>query len=99
LVAKLIGADQLILLSDIDGLYTGDPKDPKSTKIDVVRLDDEVEQYIQKSTKKEGEGRGGMGNKIKIAKWAVKQGIPTVVARGKTNNIVVDIIEGKPVGT
>lgn len=99
LVAKLIGADQLILLSDIDGVYTGDPKDPASKKLDVVRLNDDVEQYIQKSTKKEGEGRGGMENKIKIAKWAVAEGIPTVIARGKTNNIVVDIVEGKPLGT
>jgi len=99
LVAELINADQLILLSDIDGVYNGDPRKHNTRRFNRVQVDQNVEQYIQKSTKKEGEGRGGMESKLKIAKKTAKMGIPTVIARGKTDNIIIDVIEGKDVGT
>lgn len=99
LIAELIGADQMILLSDIDGVYNGHPEDEKTQKFNIVKVDDDVEKYVQKSTKKEGEGRGGMESKLKIAKQTAKKGIPTIIARGKTNNIIVDIVEGKNFGT
>lgn len=99
LVAELINADQLILLSDIEGVYNGNPYEEGTQKFNQVQVDQNVEQYIQKSTKKEGEGRGGMESKLRIAKKTAKMGIPTVIARGKTNNIIVDIVEGKDVGT
>lgn len=99
LVAELIGADQMILLSDIDGVYNGNPLDEKTEKFAVVKVADNVEKYVQKSTKKEGEGRGGMESKLKIAKATAAKGIPTVIARGKTDNVIVDIVEGKEYGT
>lgn len=99
LVAELIKADQVILLSDIDGVYNGNPEDHNTQKFNQIQVDQNVEQYIQKSNKGEGEGRGGMESKLKIAKKTAKMGIPTVIARGKTNNIIVDIIDGKDVGT
>lgn len=99
LVAELIDADQLILLTDTDGLYNGDPKDEETEKFDKVKIDWNVEKYVQSSTKQEGEGRGGMESKLKIAKVAVNKGIPTVIARGKTNNIIIDIMQGRDVGT
>lgn len=99
LVAELIGADQMILLSDIDGVYNGNPKDENTKKFNKVKVDEDVEKYVQKSTKREGEGRGGMESKLKIAKETAAKGIPTIIARGKTNNIIVDILEGKDVGT
>ncbi len=99
LVAELIKADQLILLTDTDGLYNGNPKDEHTEKISKVKVDQKVEQYVQSSTKKEGEGRGGMESKLKIAKASASKGIPAVIARGKTKNIIVDIVDGKDVGT
>lgn len=99
LVAELIRADQMILLSDIDGVYNGNPDDVNTQKFDLVKVGDNVEKYVQKSTKKEGEGRGGMESKLRIAKRTAAKGIPTVIARGKTNNIIVDIVEGKECGT
>ncbi|HLQ99259.1 MAG TPA: glutamate 5-kinase [Sphingobacterium sp.] len=99
LVAELIKADQMIILSDIDGVYNGNPEDKDSKKFSIIHVDQNIEQYIQESDKKEGEGRGGMASKLKIAKKTAAMGIPTVIARGKTNNIIVDIMEGKDVGT
>lgn len=99
LVAELIKADQMIILSDIDGVYNGNPEDEDSKKFSIIHIDQNIEQYIQESDKKEGEGRGGMASKLKIAKKTAAMGIPTVIARGKTNNIIVDIMEGKDVGT
>ncbi len=99
LVAELTGADQMILLSDIDGVYNGNPNDEHTEKLSVVKVDEDVEKYVQKSTKKEGEGRGGMESKLKIAKKTAASGIPTTIARGKTNNVIVDIVEGKDIGT
>ncbi len=98
-VAELIQADQLILLTDIDGVYNGNPADPNSQKIATVQIHENVEQYIQRSTKGEGEGRGGMKTKVKIAKEAAGKGIPTVIACGKTDHIITDIIKGKKTGT
>ena len=99
LVAELINADKMIILSDIDGLYNGDPKDDETEKIEKVKVHENVEQYVQESTKEEGEGRGGMESKLKIAKKTAALGISTVIARGKTNNVIVDIMDGKDIGT
>lgn len=99
LIAELTKAEQLILLSDTDGLYNGNPEDEDSEKFHQVKVDWDVEQYVQESTKKEGEGRGGMASKLKVAKKTAKAGIPTTIARGKSNNVIVDILEGKNVGT
>ncbi|MCK0158669.1 glutamate 5-kinase [Cellulophaga sp. F20128] len=99
LVAELINADRLIILSDTDGLYTGDPDDKNSKQISQVTGDQNVEQYIQVNTKKEGEGRGGMASKLKIAKSTAKKEIPTHIANGKKQNVIVDIIDNKKIGT
>lgn len=99
LVAELINADKMILLTDTDGFYTGNPKENGSKRLRKVKVDEDVEKYVQKSDKGEGEGRGGMESKLKIAKEASAKGIPTVMARGKTNNVIVDIMEGKDIGT
>ncbi|ETN95609.1 glutamate 5-kinase [Zhouia amylolytica] len=99
LVAELTNADMLIILTDIDGLYTGHPDDDDSEKIDEVKVDENVEKYVQESEKGEGEGRGGMESKLKIAKGAAGKDIPTFIANGKRENVIVDIIDGKEVGT
>lgn len=99
LVAELINADSLIILSDTEGLYTGNPQDQESEKLTNVQIDENVEKYIQKSDKGEGEGRGGMESKIKIAKSTAAKNIPTYIANGKRKNVILDIVRGKDVGT
>ncbi len=99
LVAELIDADRLIILSDTDGLYTGHPDDDNSKKIKEVSVNQNVEQYVKASGKKEGEGRGGMASKLKIAKGTASKDIPTYIANGKRENVIVDILDNKEVGT
>lgn len=99
LVAELIQADMLIILTDIDGLYTGHPDAPHTELIKEVSPDQSVEQYIQENTKGEAEGRGGMGSKLKIAKATAAKNIPTVIANGNKENVIIDIVNGKPIGT
>ncbi|APY01243.1 glutamate 5-kinase [Lacinutrix venerupis] len=99
LVAELLDADRLIILSDTDGLYTGHPDDENSKKLTEVTVDQNVEQYVQASVKKEGEGRGGMASKLKIAKGTARKNIPTYIANGKRENVIVDIVDNKEVGT
>lgn len=99
LVAELIGAEKLIILSDTDGLYTGHPEHDDSEKLNKVQIDENVEKYVQQSDKGEGEGRGGMESKIKIAKGTAAKGIVTYIANGKREDVILDIMAGKPVGT
>lgn len=99
LVAELINADALIILSDTEGLYTGHPNDDESEKLNRVTVNENVEKYVQQSDKGEGEGRGGMESKIKIAKSTAAKHIPTYIANGKRKNVILDIIAGKDVGT
>ncbi|GGH04001.1 hypothetical protein GCM10007415_45240 [Parapedobacter pyrenivorans] len=99
LVAELVNADLLILLTDIDGLYDGHPEDPNSQLIPHFTVDDPVEQYIRKTDKGEAEGRGGMESKLRVAKQAARRNIPTFIANGKKDNIITDIVFGVPTGT
>lgn len=99
LVAELIDADMMILLTDTDGLYTGHPDHDDSKIIRHVKTNQDVEQYIQESEKGEGEGRGGMESKLGVAKSTAAKDIPTYIANGKRPNVIVDIVRGKEVGT
>ncbi len=99
LVAELIHADTLILLTNTDGLYTGHPDDEDSRKLNNVDIDQDVEKFVQESDKGEGEGRGGMESKLKIAKSTAAKNITTYIANGKRPNVILDILEGKSVGT
>lgn len=99
LVAELLDVDRLIILSDTDGLFTGHPDDEDSVKLNEVKGNQNVEKYVQASEKQEGEGRGGMASKLKIAKGTAKKDIPTYIANGKRKNVIVDIIDNKPIGT
>ncbi len=99
LVAELIHADMLILLTDIDGFYDGHPEHEGSKMIKHVTTDQNVEQYIQESEKGEAEGRGGMKSKLSVAKQTAKKNIPTYIANGRWDNVILDIVEGKEIGT
>ncbi|ALM07705.1 gamma-glutamyl kinase [Sediminicola sp. YIK13] len=99
LVAELTKADKLIILTDTDGLYTGHPDDEDTEVIKNVTVDQNVEKYIKTIKKGEAEGRGGMGSKLNIAKMTANKNIPTYIANGKRKNVILDIIDGKNVGT
>lgn len=99
LVGTLVDADLLILLSDIDGLYTADPrKEPTAALIGVVpAIDASVEEVAGDVGSKFGSG--GMATKVSAAKIATNAGIPMIIANGATDNIVRCIVHGEPLGT
>jgi glutamate 5-kinase len=99
LIASKIGADLLLILSDVDGLYTGNPKEDKNAKlIDVV---ESFKPFIRKINigKAGSRGRGGMKSKLEAAKIAVRAGIPVLIANGKKPRIIQKIFTGKNEGT
>lgn len=90
LIAKMMKAEMLILLSNIDGVFTGDPADPASELIRSVKPGDDVAQYIQ--AKKSSAGRGGMTSKFNTASSLSKEGVRVIIANGERENILVDLI-------
>jgi len=97
LVASAIGANIVVILSDIDGVYTADPKKPGAQLISSV---ESITPELKSSVKgKSKVGRGGIQSKIKAAEIATSCGIPVVIANSRKENILLDILAGKPVGT
>ncbi len=98
-VACSVKADLLIILSDIDGLFTSDPKKDKNAKlIPVVReITDEIEALAGDSGSLLG--TGGMATKIRAAKIACASGCDMIIANGQQPDILYDIMDGRQVGT
>ena len=93
LIAQMMKAETLILLSNIDGIYTGNPADPESELIKEVKPGTDLSKYIQ--TEKSSAGRGGMQSKYATA-WKVQSaGIRVIIANGKRENVLIDLIEHK----
>jgi glutamate 5-kinase len=93
LIAAMMDCKKLIILSNIDGIYTGDPSDPESKLIKEIDSNkDHIENYI-KSTRS-STGRGGMKTKYNIAKKVADEGIEVVIANGRTKNIISRLIKG-----
>ena len=97
LVASLIDAEKLIILTNVDGLYTGDPSDPNSKLISVVNPQDKIDQYIVAS--KSDFGRGGMQTKSQNALKLAKLGINVYFANGKKSRVIENIFSDKNEGT
>ena len=93
LVASMLEADALIILSNVNGIYNGDPKSPDSSVIREIRKDDHIGSFI--NTSKSGLGRGGMVTKLGMAQKVAKLGIPVYIANGTRNNILTDLIAQK----
>jgi len=97
LVANAVEADIVAILSDVDGLYTMHPKKPEACIIKTVcDITPELKSAV------EGKGRlgsGGMKTKLKAAEIATTSGIPVVIANSRRENVLLDIIAGKEVGT
>lgn len=100
IVAALIGADLLILLSDIDGLYTDNPrKNPKAEFIPVVeKLDDEIMQMGKNETGS-AVGTGGMNTKLAAARIATASGADMIIANSSDIRIIHRIMDGREYGT
>ena len=98
-VAANAKADLLVLLSDIDGLYTADPRSDKSAKL--IPFVDEITDGIEAIAGGSGStlGTGGMATKIRAAKIAGGAGCDTVIANGADPAVLYDIFEGKEIGT
>ena len=99
IVARLVSADRLILLSDIDGLYTADPhKDHHARLIPTVtELTDEI--YSLAGAAGTSLGSGGMATKLKAASITMEAGIDMVIANGEAPEVLYALFDGKAVGT
>ena len=94
LVASMMDADTLIILSNVDGIYDGPPSDLASKVIAKVQPGEDISDGI--SAQKSGFGRGGMRSKYAIATHAAEEGIRVLIANGKREGIVKDLYFGVP---
>jgi glutamate 5-kinase len=99
IVAKLVQADLLVLLSDIDGLYTADPK--RNPDAQLIPQVDEITSDILALAGGAGSslGTGGMATKLRAAQIAMEAGVDMIIANGETPEILYDLFDGKAVGT
>jgi glutamate 5-kinase len=97
LVANAIGADLVIILSDVEGLYTANPSKPDAKIIRTVEnVTAELKNGLEGKSKL---GRGGIQSKVRAAEIATTCGIPVVIANTRRKNVIVDVLAGKEVGT
>lgn len=99
LVAALLSADRLVILSDVDGLYSEDPRrNPKAGLIGTVR---EFTPSIKEAAGGEGSavGTGGMYSKLLAAEKAVSMGIPVNIINGRKRGLLLPLISGEKIGT
>lgn len=89
LIASMMDADTLVILSNVDGIYNGSPSEPGTRVIPVVNYDSDISEYIQST--KSGFGRGGMITKTNIARKVAEEGIKVLIANGKTENILINL--------
>ncbi|MGZ8137535.1 MAG: glutamate 5-kinase [Methylococcaceae bacterium] len=99
LVANLVEAELLIILTDQQGLFTGDPSlYPDATLISEISVtDDRLEKIAGDS--RSGLGKGGMSTKVRAARLASRSGAATVVAAGAVENVIISVIAGVDLGT
>ena len=91
LIAQMMRADTLVLLSNIDGIYNGHPDDPQSTIVPVIRPGDDLSHYIKEE--KSAFGRGGMHSKYTTATQVQAAGIRVIIANGKREQVLVDLLQ------
>jgi len=96
LVAALVHADLLLLLSDVDALYSGDPTKPESVRIEEVRTPQDLDGVAIGRAGRSGVGTGGMVTKVEAARIATGAGIPVVLTAAP---LAAAALSGEPVGT
>jgi len=98
LVTNLLGAQLLIILSDVDGLFTGNPQDDTSELVPTVTsLDETIAGYVQESSG--GLGTGGMGSKLQAVRMVTSAGENAVIASGRESEVLTRILAGESLGT
>ena len=91
MIASMMDVQALIILSNIDGIYDGSPSVPGTKVIREVEPGKDLSDYIQ--TEKSGFGRGGMLTKTTIARKVADEGIHVIIANGKKENILLDLLQ------
>lgn len=91
LIATMLDADLLVILSNIDGIYTGSPADPSSELIRRVAPGEDPSAYVVAA--KSGFGRGGMGTKCGIARKVSAEGVGVIIARGDRPGVLSGLID------
>ena len=91
MIASMMDVQALVILSNVDGIYNGPPSDPNSKVILEVEPGKDLSDYIQ--TEKSGFGRGGMLTKTTIARKVADEGITVIIANGKKENVLLDLLE------
>lgn len=91
LIATMTDADTLVILTNVDGIYTGSPADVGSRLIEKVEPGKDVSEYVVAT--KSGFGRGGMGTKCGIASKVASEGVAVIIAKGDRPGVLVDLIE------
>ncbi len=98
LVSRLLGADALVILSSVDGLFDGPPDDPASRLIPRLEATDAAaSRFVQDS--KSSFGRGGMATKLRIARETATAGIPVFLGNGRRPGILRELASGNWAGT
>ena len=99
IVAGLLGADKLVILTDIDGLYDDNPRtNPNANKIDVVgRISPEI--FEMAAGTGSNRGTGGMITKLQAADYATKRGVEVSVINGSNPENLYEVIDGNKIGT
>jgi len=98
MVTNLLRAPLLVLLSDVEGLYNGDPSDAGTKVIDTVAEIDASTMGLV-CEKAGGAGKGGMASKLEAARIVTAGGENVIIASGRRAGVLADIVAGKPVGT
>ena len=91
LIAQMMKAETLVLLSNIDGIYDGHPDDPQSSIIPQVLPGTDLSQYIKEE--KSAFGRGGMHSKYTTAQKVQQQGIRVIIANGERDDILINLVK------
>jgi glutamate 5-kinase len=99
LVANLIEADTLLILTDADGLYTQDPRDNPNAELIREAAASDPQLLTMAGDSRSGLGRGGMTTKVRAAQLAARSGASTVIAGGGRENIIQRVCSGEPLGT
>jgi glutamate 5-kinase len=97
LTAMNVDADLLLILSDVDGLYTGDPKRDKNAKL--IKTVRRITPKIERMAGGTSTGFGGMLTKVQASKMVVEHGIPSIIANGDVENIIQRVLAGEEIGT
>ena len=91
MIASMLGMEALVILSNIDGIFDGAPSNPDSKVIRNIRKGQDLSDFIQ--TSKSTFGRGGMQTKTTIARKIADEGIEVIIANGKRENILVELLD------